>query len=988
MRKICILLSALVCHAVFAQPVPTSAEERARGLDRVQSMELNSLVKNVSFRNVGPNIMSGRVTDLEVNPADPTKFYVAYASGGLWYTENNGQSFVPLFDHEEVMTIGDIAVDWAHNIIWIGTGEVNSSRSSYAGNGVYKSADAGKSWIYCGLPESHHIGKIAVNPKDPDMVFVAALGHLYSPNPDRGVYKTTDGGQTWNKVLYVNDTTGAVDLMIDPNVPDIMYACMWQRDRRAWNFSGTGRGSGIYKSTDAGESWSILSDSASMFPIGNKVGRIGIGVSYQHNNVVYAVVDDQFPRPDAQQQTEPDAITVETFKDITKEQFLALDNDKLNAFLQQNYIPKEFTAEVLKQKILDSTYSASVLSDYLDAGDYVFDLPIRGCEVYKSMNSGVTWEKTHDMYLDDMYYTYGYYFGKIFVSPVNENKIIITGVQILMSEDGGKTWKSIDAPNTHGDHHVVWMDPKNDKHIIIGNDGGVNITYDNGAHWFKANNPPVGQFYSIEVDDAEPYNVYGGLQDNGVWGGPSNYVANDSWMQDGAYPYALLYWGDGMQVRADRRDNNMIYTGFQYGYYARVNRSTRQEEISIRPRHSMGEKPLRFNWETPIWLSRHNSDVLYYGSNRFHRSLKQGAEMETLSGDLTNGKKKGDVPYATLTCIYESPLRFGMLYCGTDDGNIWISKDGGYNWNKINVFIKKETAPAKGKTPAQIVNAIPSGLWVSQVTASKFSVDRVYATLNGYRYDDFTPYVFVSDDQGGTWKRIGNDLPYEPVNVIAEDPVNENILYVGTDNGLYVSLNRGVSFMAFNGGLPRVAVHDIAIQERENDIVIGTHGRSIYIASLDELQQLTPDIMGKELAPLHVPDLTYDAGRGYTGSPYAPEAVSEEQFPYYSKGDAQVHVEVRDENDHVLHTGTIRAGKGINYYAYDLAIDASATEDWKNAHPDAEKGPDERYYLLPGNYTIAYTTESMLVVSQPFTLIQAEQGYRGGGSPEPEEAGK
>lgn len=987
MRKVYLiaLLIAFTGVTVWSQVLPTNAGDRSAGLSKRKQLEAVSLVNHVTFRNIGPSIMSGRVTDIEVNPDDPTKFYVAYASGGLWYTDNNGQSFIPLFDHEDVITIGDFAVDWQHKVIWVGTGEVNSSRSSYAGNGIYKSTDNGATWIYCGLPESQHIGRIVVSPNDMNTVFVAAMGHLYSPNKERGVFKTTDGGLTWKQTLYVDSITGAVDLLIDPNVKSFIYATTWTRERSAWNFSESGKGSGIYKSIDDGESWTLLTDSASGFPKGNGVGRIGIAVSTQHNNIVYAVVDNQFPKDDiAETKKDTSVLAIEDLRNIPKDYFLALNNAKLDKFLADNNFPKEYNAVLIKQKVASDEFKPTVLTDYLNDGGYIFNLPIKGCEVYRSNDGGTTWYKTHQGYLDGAFFTYGYYFSTIRVSPQNENKLILSAFNTLMSEDAGKTFKNIDGPNVHPDHHTAWIDPKNDKHIIIGNDGGVNITYDNGANWFLANNPPVGQFYSVTVDNATPYNVYGGLQDNGVWSGPSTYSQSNYWQSSGQYPYKAIYGGDGMQVQVDTRDNNTVYTGYQYGFYARVNKSTGEEELSIRPRHKVGETPLRFNWQTPIWLSNFNQDILYYGSNKFHRSLNKGADIQTLSGDLTYGKKEGDVPYGTLTTIHESPLKFGLLYCGTDDGNIWMSKDGGYTWALVNVSIKETIAAAnpKSKTPPQTINKIPSGLWVSRVTASKYEEGTVYAALNGYRYDNFNPYLFISKDYGATWTQIGKDLPAEPVNVVKEDPKNKNIIYVGTDNGLYVSLNRGVNFMSFNGGLPRVAVHDIAIQERENEIVIGTHGRSIYIADLDQIQKLD-SIMNEEIFVYNLPEVNFDANWGHKEASFDEAYVPSVSFPVYIRLDSlntprKVTVTLGDTKGTVLRTFTDTLEGGLNYIEFDMRIDDINASPYKydlrtdGGKYDLIEADDKRYYLVPGKYPVKFDVEGLNAVWKDFIITNQQ----------------
>lgn len=811
-----------------AQIKPTTADERDKGIQMRKELEKKSLLKDAKFRNIGPSIMSGRVTDIEANPEDPTEFYVAYASGGLWYTKNNGQSFVPIFDNQRVMTIGDIAVKWyGSRVIWVGTGEVNSSRSSYAGDGVYKSIDNGKTWEYLGLGETQHIGKIQLHPTDPNTAWVAALGHLYSPNKERGIFKTTDGGKTWKQTLFVDENTGAVEMDINPNNPTELYAAVWYRTRRAWKFEESGATSGIYKSNDGGNTWKLISGAGSGFAEGKKLGRIGLTVFPQSPNIVYAVIDNNEAVPDTSSKKNADTVLqLKDFKTMSKEQFLALDDKKLESFLRKQRYPSKYTAAVVKEMITAGKIQPVALWDYFDAGDDGFsNNGIKGCEVYRSDNAGQSWKKVNEKPLT-LFSTYGYYFAKVFTSHTNPDKVFILGYNAMLSTDGGKNFKVIDKGNVHADHHALWVDPKKDSHIINGNDGGVNISYDDGDTWFKANAPAVGQFYAVTVDDAKPYNVYGGLQDNGTWYGPSNNKESNDWQDDGSYAFKAINGGDGMQVQVDTRDNSTVYTGYQFGAYSRVDKTKPYVvRANVRPAHELGEKPLRFNWQTPILLSKHNQDVFYYGSNRFHRSFNKGENLVNLSADLTGGKKEGNVPFGTLVTISESPVRFGLIYVGNDDGLIHVTKDGGYSWT-----------PIYAKLPKNV-----QGLYVSRVTASKFKEGRVYVSLNGYRNDHFNSYVFMSDDYGATWKQICLDLPVEPVNVVKEDPKAENVLYIGTDHGLYVSVDGGVSCMAWNAGLPGVAVHDIAFQERENEIVLGTHGRSIYIASLSEVQKLATD---------------------------------------------------------------------------------------------------------------------------------------------------
>lgn len=829
-------LSALCLLSVLtnAQTIkPTPSTERLKGMQARKQQVERSLLNSVPFRNIGPTQMNGRVVDIEVNPADPTEFYVAYASGGLWYTHTNGLSFEPLFQQEDAMTIGDIAVHWPSRTIWIGTGESNSSRSSYSGIGVYRSADAGKTWQYSGLSESHHIGKIIVHPTQPETVWVAVMGHLYSPNPERGVYKTTDGGKNWKQTLFVNENTGAIEMDINPKNPDELYACMWYRTRRAWDFEPTGASSGIYKSADGGNSWKLISGEGSGFPSGPKMGRSGISIFAGNPEIVYAVVDNNSIKPDtARRKTDTSKYVLSDFKDMVRDRLLDMNNAKIDSFLKKNRFPKKYSAQNIKERVVAGQLPASAIYDWLIADDGFQNNGIHGCEIYRSENGGKTWRKVNEELLD-VYSSYGYYFGKLFVSPVNDQKVISFGTSIILSEDGGKHFTAVDKNNTHGDWHTCWINPNRDAHWIAGNDGGCNITYDNGKKWFKATSVPAGQFYHITTDDAQPYRVYGGLQDNGIWVGASRLSDDDlgfSFAEEKKIPDPEDYaWkpiggGDGMQVQVDLRDNNTVYSGSQFGYYSRSQVSNPDEGISIHPMHDLGESKLRYNWQTPILLSRHQPDILYYGANRLFRSFNKGADMQVLSPDLTNGKKKGLIPYGTITTLTESPARFGLIYIGTDDGNIHISKDGGYTYSSVNI--------------ERSLKQIPAGLWVSKLVASKYAEGRLYACLNGYRYDHFTAYLFVSNDYGSTWQQLGLSLPPEPLNTVKEDPFLEDILYAGTDNGLYASFDRGIQFMPFAGDFPRVSVHELVIQERDKELVVGTHGRSIFIASLDTVHTI------------------------------------------------------------------------------------------------------------------------------------------------------
>lgn len=958
------LASAQSAPPQMTNPVPfTPAEVRLAGMDARQQLHDRSLVANLPLENIGPTVMSGRVVDVDVSPFEPTHFYVAYASGGLWETQTNGITFEPLFDDQAVMTLGDIAVDWRRGgTIWAGTGENNSSRSSYAGAGIYMSADRGETWQHRGLAETHHIGRIVLHPDDPNIVWVAAIGHLYSPNPERGVYKTTDGGETWTQVLFVDDNTGAIDLVIDPNDPSTLYAAMWHRERRAWNFVESGPGSGIYKTTDGGDNWARLTLEGSGFPTGAGVGRIGLDIFPGDPNTLYAILDNQDRRPE-EDEADEDAPTVtrDALRAMTTDAFLALDPEDIDAYLRDENFPTRYTAQVVVDLVRDGTIRPAALVEFVeDANAQLFDTPVIGLEIYRSDDAGQTWRKTHEDYLDRVYNSYGYYFGEVRVDARDANRIYAMGVPILRSDDGGATFQSINGANVHVDHHALWVNPNRTGHLINGNDGGINISYDDGETWFKANTPSVGQFYAVQVDDAQPYRVYGGLQDNGVWYGPHTYNASRRWHGSGDYPYDGLMGGDGMQIEVDTRTNDIVYTGFQFGFYFRINTAT-GERSGIRPRHELGERPLRFNWQTPIHLSRHNQDIFYIGANRLYRSFNQGDDLHAISEDLTRGGQPGDVPFGTLATLDESPLQFGLIYTGSDDGLVHVTPDGGVTWRRIDA-------------------GLPQNLWVSRVEASHHENDRVYVTLNGYRWDNFEAHVYRSDDQGATWTRLGLDLPPEPVNVIVEDPANADLLYVGTDHGLYVSLDRGASFMAMQHGMPHAPVHDLKVQARAKDLIVGTHGRSIYRADIEHLQRLDDAMLARTLHVFEAEETTYRDFWGTRSATWADYRTPEVTLGYFAGQGGTATLRVKDAEGTLLHEWTDDAERGLNYVTYDLTATADRVRRYNRGKANEEKwepADDDNHYLPVGTYTVevslsGVTEATPLEVKAPRRRASAE----------------
>lgn len=919
----------LIFFNSFSQS-PTNPSDVEQSIKDQNELIENSIVKNLQFNTIGPSVMSGRVTDIEVNPNNPSEFYVAYASGGLWHTTNNGTTFKPIMDNSDTQNIGDFDVDWNTNLIVVGTGENNSSRSSYAGIGILKSIDNGENWENIGLIDSHHIGKVKINPKNPMEIIVASLGHLYSKNSQRGIFKTIDGGLSWEKKLYISDDTGIIDLDIDPNNFKIQFASSWQKERKAWNFKGNGKNSGIYKSIDSGDTWTLISVEDSGFPNGEGVGRIGLAVF--DSMTIYAVIDNQFRRPKSSKVSKDYDLTKDDFESISKEDFLNIDEKSLNSFLRKNNFPKKYTVKEIKRLIKNNELVPSDLKLYLeDANTVMFETPIIGAQVYRSDDGGLSWTLMNSYYLDRLYNTYGYYFGRIHVSPVNKDHIYIYGVPFIKSTDGGKTYTSIDYPNVHVDHHDLWINPSNPKHLINGNDGGVNISYDNGENWIKLNQPNVGQFYTINVDNEKPYNVYGGLQDNGVWMASNTSVESPRWHQTGHNNWTSIMGGDGMQIQIDNRNSNIIYTGSQFGVYYRLNNKTGKRTY-LKPKHDLGESPLRFNWQTPILLSPHNQDILYLGSNKLHISLDRGDNWKFKSEDLTKGIKKGNVPYGTITSIDESIFKFGKLITGSDDGLIQLSNDGGNTWNIIS-------------------SDLPQNLWVSRVILSKHEENKIYVTLNGYRYDDFNPYIFVSENNGESWKRIDDKLPKSSINVIKEDPFYEDILYLGTDNGAYISLNRGKDWSPFQKGLQKVAVHDLVIQKEHKDLLLATHGRSIYKLNLSVIYSYLEKAKSKsESHYILIDNIKFSNSWGKRIYNWSEYKSPKEHAVVYSNMNQKANMNLKTSEGKLIFSKEIYLEQGFQY----LKLPLEFLESYLNKKNIKYffKSDNGKYYINKGKYKL------------------------------------
>jgi photosystem II stability/assembly factor-like uncharacterized protein len=722
-------------------------------------MKKNSHFKDLKWQFLGPTNVSGRCTDIDVIMPKGKSYtiYVAAASGGVWKTVNEGTTWEPVFDQEASTSIGDVAIAPSNNqIIWVGTGEANIFRSSMAGCGIYKSTDEGKTWAHLGLAGTNTIARIVIHPQDPDVVYVAASGHEWTDNEERGVYKTKDGGESWSKILYVDEKTGAIDLVMDPSDPSILYAAMWQRMRKKWNDPRNEKGysgSGIYKTTDGGAKWEPINNG---LPDAVYRGRIGIDLCQTKPNVIYALVDNY-----------------ELAREITDE---------------------------------DTADTYGVPSSGF----------IKGATVYRSDDKGANWAQVSGLtpeskqYMERHSSTYGWVFGQLRVDPNDENTVYSMGLALNVSYDGGKTFERLRG--MHGDHHGLWIDPDNSDYLVNVNDGGIVISYDKGKTWRQfRDNLPLCQFFNLNFDMDSPFRVYGSMQDHGSFRGVVNLRLGRD--QIPAVDFEGAPGGEGSSHAIDPTNPNIVYSAGFYGTISRTDLSVpgREGRKSILPRQFDNEPRLRGQWVAPFIISPHNPNIIYHGMQYLFRSKDQGDTWERISSDLTYNmaSELGDIPYQTIFSISESPLKYGLIYVGTDDGKVHVTRDGGKTW-------------------AEIMEGLPYKKWVSRITASAFNLGTVYMTQNGKRDDDFAAYVWKSTDHGKTWVDISSGIPLGPVNVIREHPRNRDVLFVGTDIGVYVSKDAGMTWDVLGGNLPSTFVHDLIIHPRDNVVVIATHGRGMW----------------------------------------------------------------------------------------------------------------------------------------------------------------
>ncbi|MEM6628148.1 MAG: glycosyl hydrolase [Bacteroidota bacterium] len=899
------LLAVLTIHPVWGQK---SQKESSSTVNKVwEDLSLSGL----KFRCIGPALTSGRISDFAINPQKPSEYYVATSSGGVWKTINAGTTFDPIFDAQGSYSIGCIAMDpYNPNVIWVGTGENNNQRSVAYGDGVYRSKDGGKSWKHMGLKASEHIGKILVHPADSRVIYVAAIGPLWSAGGDRGVFRSLDGGETWENVLEIDEHTGVTDLVMDPENPNVLYAAAYQRRRHVFTYLGGGPGSAIYKTEDGGNTW----EKSSKGLPGVDLGRIGLAISPAHPEYIYAIVEAAEGKGGT----------------------------------------------------------------------------------YRSANRGASWEKRGG------YSTSGNYYQEIIADPKNPEKLYAMNTWMAVSVNGGKSFSVVGEDFKHVDNHCLWIDPEFTDHLLVGCDGGIYETWDTGKTWdFKAN-LPITQFYKVAVDNAEPfYNVYGGTQDNFSLGGPSRVstahgITNADWF--------ITHGGDGFESQVDPENPDIVYAQSQYGVLVRYDKRS-GEEVGIQPKARKGENAYRWNWDAPLAVSPHAKGRLYFAANKVFRSDDYGNSWKVLGEDLTAqinrnelkvmdrvwgidavAKNRSTSPYGTIVAFAESPLNKDLLIVGTDDGLIQISENGGDSWRKISS-----------------IKGAPSQSYVNEVYASQHDENVIYAAFNHHKYGDFAPYVFKSTDKGQTWTSISSNLPPRgSVYALEEDHVDPNLLFVGTEFGVFFSSSTGASWKQLKAGLPTIAVRDIDIQRRENDLVLGTFGRGFYV--LDDytpLRSLEAEVLEKEAElfsirdawsfeksmPLGLPGKSFQGDSYYSAENLGPEAMityymkdswksakdlrkkaeqearkdgGDVQYPSYEELKAeneakspQLLVTIHDAQGKVVRKFSKSPSKGVNRMKWDLRYVSKDPISFRSSsfyNPFA--GKEEGTLVLPGTYSV------------------------------------
>jgi photosystem II stability/assembly factor-like uncharacterized protein len=874
------------------------------------------LLEGFKARALGPYRAGSWVTSFAV-PDAPARdhlytLYVGTRNGGVWRTVNNGTTFEPIFDGQPKLSIGDVAVAPSDsNVVWVGTGEPFCARSSNSGDGVWKSADAGKTWTNMGLRDSHHIARVVIHPTDPDVVYVAAMGHLFSENAERGVFKTTDGGKSWKKVLYIDDRIGAVDLTLVKSAPDTLYAAMYEKVRRPWTYSLGGPASAIHKTTDGGKTWTRL---AGGLPAG-RIGRIGLDVFQKDPNILYAVVENVNPRPATAQEIEQDK--------------------------RRGVEPAPRTM---------------------------------GNEVYRTDDAGKTWRKVNAGYeaaLDKAPYS----FNQLRIDPADKETVYITGQSLASTNDGGKTWKGLGwpsdgvMPRAFGDWRTMWIDPLDQDRLIFGSDGGVNYSYDRGKTSHHAYNLPLTEWYAVGVDMEDPYNIYGGLQDHDSWKGPSNGWAGEI----GPADWVTVGEGDGMYNCVDPTDSRWVYNNREMGAMWRFDQKT-GVQTQITPRREKGQKPPRFNWTPPVALSPHNPGIVYTGAQVVFRSLDRGGHWQEISPDLTtdeDAKQHGEsyISYCTITTLAESPAAPGVIWAGTDDGKVQVTKDGGATW----LDRTAKLAAAGG----------PANFWTSRVFPSPHAAGTAFVSKTGWRLDDYRPSLHRTTDYGETWTSIAGNLPAgRPINVVVQDRKNPDLLFAGTEWGAYVTLDGGKSWLPFKAGMPSVKITDLVIHPRENDLVVATYGRGAYVVDITPLQEMTAAALAEDV---HLFDIEPETQRMTSALGnyqllgdshlFTPNEANAVVVNYWLKAKAAgaVKISVADASGAVLAELTGKGEAGLNTVAWGMRAQRPA------ASGQRPEGWGGGRLVEPGEYMVTLEAAGKKIAKK--AVIRYRQGWTVGPTP-------
>ncbi|MGB6339069.1 MAG: hypothetical protein WBF32_04780 [Candidatus Aminicenantaceae bacterium] len=835
-----------------------SVHAGAQSADRV-----SPLYEDLKWRSIGPAVMGGRTVDIDVVEKQPWIIYAAIGPSGVWKTENNGITWMPVFHKESSVSVGDVTIAQSHpDIVWVGTGESTCRNSVTIGDGVYKSIDGGKTWENMGLENTRHISRIVINPGDPHIVYVAAMGHLWGPNKERGIYKTIDGGKTWTKVLYVDENTGFADLAMDPSDSLTLYAAAYEYRRTPSHFSSGGKGSGLFKTADGGKTWAKLEKD---LPEGI-LGRIGLAVSRSSPNVVYALIEHK------------------------------------------------------------------------EGG------------IWRSEDRGETWTRTCDTETFNQVNNRPFYYSQIRVDPSDDRVIYVFSTGGFVSHDMGKKFRPISG-GTHSDHHALWIDPSNPLHLIDGNDGGIDMSYDGGKKWQPIRHMALAEVYQIGFDLRNPYYIYCGLQDNGLWGGPSRTLENRGILNDDWY---VVGGGDGFHSQVDPTDHTTIYGNSQLnGLYRHDLRTGRGK--SIKPLAPFNEPPYRYNWNSPILISPHDPKTVYTGGNYLFKTTDKGQSWTIISPDLTSDdpekqqdsggpislENTGAESHCTIITIAESPIQEGVIWCGTDDGNVQVTLNAGETWSNV----------------VKNIPGLPPHTWCSRIETSHYDAGTAYVAFDGHRNDDYATYVYKTTDYGKSWLSIKGNLPFGWIHVIREDIKNKNLLFVGSEFGIYASLDGGKSWFSLKNKLPTAAVRDIAIHPRENDLIIGTHGQGVWILDdISPLQEMTEDVLEADKHIFSIRPETQFYTRNSRESFGQPEFAG--QNPPYGvsitayfkeKPEEKPKVFINDANGEKVYEISLSKEIGLQRKTWNLSA-IPKSQDGREIKPGSS-GFVAYLYAAPGEYT-------------------------------------